>query len=760
MKVPCKNIPYYNINKKEWSTKSFEDQYEFAEFLEKNCFKEIGEYKFHKSFSNDLWQEKGNAFDKNGRYIDFAENTTEWKDFWDNEKLKCRLGVLWEIDGRWYYTTRDYYFLINYFRLENKEDNYRESFPTVRDGQYHMMLYEKIAEMYDMNSGVVKRRQFMYSNCHVGKSINYLWFENNKRIKWTASDESKIVGPESSWHMLNIAKKHLNLHTGWHRLFSPDGQGEIVQRVKIKKPDGDWYFKGNESMIVTSTTKKDPSAPVGGPTYWLWYEEGGIAPTADLTFRYMEPAIQSGGIRTGSMTIGGSVGDLNQCKPLKDMILEPNQYGIYSVPTKFYDETGIIKMCGLFIPAQCGMPEATDEHGNSLVDLALHILEKSEKEGWKVGEMKGNVLVRKDEEAWINMKEEQYILKKSQNPRTLKEAFAYRDIPTFNVPYIERRQEQLKRLYGTDAFYRKQGLLERDKNGKPYLKQLHEFLEIHRPTELEYPINEKSFDKRGVVNIYEEYNPKCSYYAGVDSTEVEITNTSKSVFSMTVYRRSYTEEDITTGKTRTVPGKIVATWAGRFNSSEETFDHGMMLLEMYKAKAACERNKPGFINHCRRNGKSLLIARRNELPFDKDIDVTASENDQFGVWRDSAGKLLKELIGKAKEYLSSETSVEYLDKPDSEDIGKIKVVRRGYDIIDDYWLAEELKLYNRDDNFDRVDSFLYAIAFGVAEELSFRKVVTVQSNEIKKKPVQIQKSEINLLSYGRTANRSRNMLKY
>jgi len=109
-----------------------------------------------------------------------------------------------------------------------------------------------------------------------------------------------------------------------------------------------------------------------------------------------------------------------------------------------------------------------------------------------------------------------------------------------------------------------------------------------------------------------------------------------------------------TGKKRMVRGKVVATWAGRFDSSDETFEHGMMLLEMYKAKAACERNKPGFINYCRRLGRGQLIAKRNELPFDKDIDVTANENDQYGVWRDSAGKLLKELISVTKQSLNAE----------------------------------------------------------------------------------------------------------
>lgn len=733
MKIPIKNIPFCNIDTNAWSTKSFNNQKEFADFLVENCFKEPGEYFFHRSFTVDGgWVESANNFNNKGRYIDYSEDTEEYWDFWDNEELKCRLGVIWLYEDRYYYTTGDYYFTINYFRIVNKEKSYNETFPTVRDGQYHTMLYEKISEIKHMNSGELKRRQFLWSNLHVAKSINYLWFENNKRIKWLAYDESKIIGAESSWYMLDIAKKHLNLNTGWYRGFTPDKGGEIHQRIKVKDRDN-WYWSGNESVITAHTAKTNDSAGVGGNTFWVWYEEGGIFPNANLNWQYMEPSITSGGIRSGSMCIGGSVGDLDQCKPLKEMINNPSAYGIYSVPTKYYDETGVVKYCGLFIPAQWCMPEAMDEHGNSLVDLALSILDKSEFIGWKSGEMKGNLLVENDEASWVSLPEEEYILKKSQQPRTIKEAFAHRKVATFNSAKCDKRQEQIKILEKDSKLFKKQGLLIRQTTGIVRLKELLEF-NVDKPTEMKWPVDPQLKDKRGVVNIYEEYNPKFQYFGGVDSTEVEITTTSESLFSITIYRRSYTEIDKLTGKKRMVRGKVVATWAGRFDSSDETFEHGMMLLEMYKAKAACERNKPGFINYCRRLGRGQLIAKRNELPFDKDIDVTANENDQYGVWRDSAGKLLKELISVTKQSLNAEMDVIYLDKEDDKDeIGQIKKIIRGYDYIDDYWLLEELKYYNDEDNFDRCDSLFYALAYGTSEELSFPNAsVEIESKEKKK----------------------------
>ena len=46
---------------------------------------------------------------------------------------------------------------------------------------------------------------------------------------------------------------------------------------------------------------------------------------------------------------------------------------------------------------------------------------------------------------------------------------------------------------------------------------------------------------------------------------------------------------------------------------------------------------------------------------------------------------------------------------------------------------EELKKYNEEDNFDRVDSALYAIHYGTAEELSFQnKLIQVDTTPEKK----------------------------
>ncbi len=78
-------------------------------------------------------------------------------------------------------------------------------------------------------------------------------------------------------------------------------------------------------------------------------------------------------ITTGLFIAAGSVGDLDQCKPLKEMILNPVANSIYAIESDLIDDKGTIGYSGLFIPEQWSMPPFIDEYGNSDVEGALNL---------------------------------------------------------------------------------------------------------------------------------------------------------------------------------------------------------------------------------------------------------------------------------------------------------------------------------------------------------------------------------------------------
>lgn len=632
-------------------------------------------------------------------------------------------------------------------RLELRNQSSRRSFKSTR----RIINIEKLDKKEECSCIVVDNPNHLYitngytithnSNCHAAKSLNFLWFENKKTIKWFASDEGYLDNVNGTWKMLDAYKNHINKNTDWVRVFKPGSYPEIQQKEEYLVRKGQWATRGNESTLVAKSLKKDVTTGVGGAAFYVFHEEGGVAPKADITLQYLNPALESGvGNKTGSFHIGGSVGDLDDCKPLKDFLLRPKIYEMFSVPTKWYDETGRIMECGLFIPTQYGMPQAVDEYGNSQVEKALEILKGLE-------------------ESWKELPPEQYVLKRSQNPKTIKEAFAYRKVSFFNVQRLERRQKDIELLRERNHFDEKKGLLFLDNENKVRLKLLSEFKENDCPVEMVYPVKPTIVDKRGVVTIYEDpINEPGLYYAGVDSVEVAKTDTSDSLFSIYIYKRGTKKVKILLNGTKQIEydrGKIVASYVGRFNNPDDTNEQGLMLLRLYNALAACERNKPNFINYCRRKGYGYLIARKSQLPFDKELDATGTKNDEFGIWSDSAGKLLNIMKNSAYEYLDSEIDTIHQHTTD-DTIGKVIKTIRGYSLVDDYWLLEELKQWNEEDNFDRFIAFSLAIIIGLSRELDYEKTLTEVEEDPDPKPIihkpksmfnNIRSSQNNLLNF-------------
>jgi len=724
MFVPCKKIPTYTYETDTWSTTSFDNQKEFGDFLFSTCFKEPGEYFL--DISTKDFDKQGREFTEKGSYTDYSFGTTEYNNYWDEEKLKCRLGVIWKHKEKTWYLTRDYYFLLNFCPILNKEKGSTETFMSIRDVQLHMMLYEKIAECYHLHSCVLKRRQMAYSNCHVAKSLNYIWFENKKTIKWFASSDYYLNAVDGSWKMLDAIRNHLNANTDWIRIFTPAEYPKIQQKEKCFVKKGQWGTKGNESTLSAKPLVHDPTSGVGGAAFWIWHEEGGVAPKANTTLQYLNPALESGLSKVGSFHIGGSVGDLTQCEPLKNFLQYPDTYEMFKVPCKWVDETNVVKDYGLFIPAQYGMPEAVDEFGNSLVEKALELLKVSE-------------------EQWKLLPPTDYVLKRSQNPKTVKEAFAWRNVSFFNVQRIERRQKTIEILKENGDWEEKQGLLEINSKGEIVLKPLSSFPEHDRPTPMRYPVEAKQVDKRGCVTIWEEPEDDVepgTFFAGVDSVEVGYTDTSESLTTIHIYKRGCRIIKIKGDGTKEVSyerGRIVATYAGRFNNPKDHNEQGLLLLRKYKALAACERNRPNFINYCRDKGFSHLIARRSEMPFNKDLDATGWKNDEYGVYSGNDKELIKKIKAALYEHIDSE--IETFHKTTTDDsIGEVVKTLRGYDITKDYWLLEELKLYSDDSgNFDRIISAGLAIILGVSRELDHEKTIYEEEKEDKKKPTPIKK---------------------
>ena len=366
-------IPTYDG---KWGETSFETEDEFKDFV-RDLFKQPGLYKFDETAF--LFNEQARVFNKKGVYCDKPFRSKDFIKYWNDQKKKCREGVIFKNNGHTWYLTRDYYMWLNFLPIFDKEEK-KYGFAKVRDAQYHMALYELLAELNNKHSAIFKKRQIASSYFHMAKLLNQFWFEEGSICKMGASLKD-YINDKGSWKFLDEYKTFLNEHTAWYRPCTPEKvllwEQKIEVRINNRKTN-----KGLMSKIQGASFEKNATTGVGGPCTYFFHEEAGIAPKMDQTYEYIRPAMSSGMITTGMFIAAGSVGDLDQCNPLKEMILNPQSNDIYAIETNLMDDKSTIGVAGLFIPEQWSMPPYIDKYGNSLIEEALNAI-KEERSTWQ-----------------------------------------------------------------------------------------------------------------------------------------------------------------------------------------------------------------------------------------------------------------------------------------------------------------------------------------------------------------------------------------
>jgi hypothetical protein len=478
-----KDIPTWENG--NWTTTSFNNREEFKEFL-LSIFKEPGKYQFNED--SEVFNEQCTTFRKQKFYCDAPFRSIDYVNYWDDQKERCRKGVIVKSGKRTWYITRDYYMWLNFLPIFNKETQ-KFDFASIRDAQYHMALYEILAELHYKHAAILKKRQIASSYFHAAKLINQVWFEEGVTLKMGASLKD-YINEKGTWKFLDEYANFLNQHTAWYRPFNPMKVMMWQQKIE-EKINGRPHDRGLKGTIQGMSFEKDPTNGVGGPVKYFFHEEAGIAPKMDQTYEFIRPALGSGMITTGMFIAAGSVGDLDQCLPLKDMILNPVPNDIYAVDTDLIDDKGTTGLTGLFIPEQWSMPPYIDDYGNSKVEEALKALDEQFAK-WK-----------KD------LAPEQYQLRISQRPRNIKEAFDNRTVSKFPIHLVAAQRDRIAQKEYPYEFLD----IMTDANGKVIVKDSNK-----RPI-TQFPVNKKTEDKTGCLVVWERpvKDPSFGmYYASID----------------------------------------------------------------------------------------------------------------------------------------------------------------------------------------------------------------------------------------------------
>jgi hypothetical protein len=709
MKNSIYNIPTYDNG--VWTSTVFNSREEYRDFVI-SIFKEAGPdegYSFNET--SLLFNSEGRNFQKNGYYCNAPFRSKDFIAYWDDQKAKSVYGVIFKSEDATWYLTRDYYMWINFLPIYDKLKK-QFTFPEVWDGQYHMALYECIAELTYKHCPVLKKRQFGSSYFHIAKIINAYWFNEGSVLKLGASLKD-YISEKGSWRMLNEYRNFLNEHTAWYRPSEPDKVFSWQQRIKVRTGGRDSY-KGNKSIITGTSFEKDPSNSVGGPCHYFFHEEAGIAPKMMDTYEFIRPALQSGMITTGTFIAAGSVGDLEQCSALKEMILHPNKYGMLSVKTTLIDENKTIGESGLFIPEQWNMPPCIDKYGNSLVEDALAAIVEERKQ-WK-----------KD------LSPEQYQLRISQKPTNIAEAFATRKESVFPPHLISH---QLKRIE-ENQYSVEYVTLEYDAENKIVVKK------TNKSPITKFPVDKTMEDKTGVVCVYEKPVPNSpwgTYYASIDPVGEGKTTTSDSLCSIYVYKNpTEVVKDEGNGnlKTNLERDGIVASWCGRFDDLQKTHERLELIIEWYNAWTIVENNVSLFIQYMISKRKQKYLVPKDQIPFLKELSSNASVFATYG-WKNTGTLFKTHLISYGIQFLQEEIDVQTAEN------GDVIKINFGVERIPDPMLLEEMRQYQPGLNVDRLVSFCALVAFAQVQQNNRGRVTRIEiKNDKLENPQKLSKLSV------------------
>jgi len=663
-----------------WEVTEFGNREEFKSFV-LDRFKEPGQYGFNEDTA--IFNEQATIFNERNYFCQAPIKSKDFVNYWDDQKVKNRNGIIVISGDKTWYVCRDYYMWLNFLPIYDKEESLF-GFAKVRDAQYHMALYELLAELHYKHSAILKKRQIASSYFHSAKLINQVWFEEGVTLKMGASLKD-YINEKGTWKMLDEYSAFLNEHTAWYRPFNPSKTLMWQQKIEVRKGNRKSEV-GLKGTIQGMSFEKDPTNGVGGPCKYFFHEEAGIAPKMNDTFEYIRPALKSGFITSGMFIAAGSVGDLDQCEPLKEMILKPEVNDIYAVESNLIDKDGTHGKSGLFIPEQWSMPPFIDDYGNSKIEEALVALEE-QFATWKK-----------------ELPADKYQLRISQHPRNIEEAFAYRKESKFPQHLVNA---QIRRILDKEISIEYVNLI-RDEHDKVVIKETRK-LPIN-----EFPVPKNAVDKEGVVVIYERpvKDPSFGmYYASIDPVGEGKTTTSDSLCSIFVYKAptEVTKVEADTVNSYVEGDKIVASWCGRFDDIKQTHERLENIIEFYNAWTLVENNVSLFIQYMMMKRKQKYLVPKDQILFLKEITSNKAVYADYG-WKNTGTLFKSHLLSYAIEYLQ-----EKLDEEIDED-GKVVRTKFGVERIPDIMLLREMQAYQDGLNVDRLVAFSALVAFAKIQQ--------------------------------------------
>lgn len=537
-----------------------------------------------------------------------------------------------------------------------------------RDGGHHILV------------GKARRKGYSYKNAAMCANI---YNTIKKSLTIIGAFDKKYLYPRGTMAMTSEYISFLNENTAWGKA------REYVDREEHKKAsfrkmiDDKPVESGYLSEVMAITFKDNPEAARGKDAVKILFEECGIFPNLKESIRKTADGLTAGKYITGQMIGFGTGGDMEYgTTDFADIFYHPKQDNFMPF-YNIWDEDAGETSCSFFHPTTWNMEGYCDEQGNSDIQSATE-WENSERTELIINSSSSDAIQQRVQE----------------HPFNPAEAFLTVSMNDFPIVELRARLNKVKRedihlKKGQPCYLIRKELNEADtinpETGE--VKQGRKYKIVAEPdlSGILQPIwdyKPKIKDLSGAVVIYEhpvENTPKGLYKIGFDPYRQQ--NSSMTVPSLgvlyvykTVYRGSFTKH------------VIVAQYVGRPYSPDDVNRVAELLAELYNAEIMFENEVTHVKDYFIRKKKVHLMSLQPDTVIAK-----ATKNSKVArVWGCHMTDKLKDAGEKyIKQWLLEERDFDEFNS------GVI-----GIDTLNDPALIEELILYNRKGNFDRVMAFM------------------------------------------------------
>lgn len=685
-----------------------------------------------KWLDSSVFRQEALRFMEKGYYTEAPYGTPEWLDYWKEQLRRCIEG--YEVEGQ--KITGHHYCYLNFAQIERveygEEDDDEDealankitSFPDFWDGDYNFFWSLEIAR----NGICSKHTQVPSTDKEKSK-----WTELNKKLKKLTKDSEEYIKTKSQRDKISqdvldrlglFVKPHLdylnggyhfivgkarrkgysfkngiiianlyntvrnkltligayekkfieqtmektlgflnffNEHTGFSKNRLIDKK-DFIKSGYVEEINGVNVEKGYKSVIDAKRTFKDNADAMRGvDALFILLEEAGAFDNLAQSYNAIVPSLTAGSKITGQICIIGTSGDMEKgTVDYADMFYNPLAYGLMPF-VNIWDDNAENTVCGFFHPVVWNMEGFYDKQGNSDIKKALE---------WENARRK----------RLLENSSSSILLHRHMQEFPLCPAEAFSMASHSEIVCVEELRNRLNKIQAK-SLHIKKGIpvtlvYNQDKTkviAKPDLNNVLNPIYNYKP---------KTNDLNGAVVIYEfpsENVPQNFYKIGYDPYR---QNNGTSLSAITVFKGHWRGE-----KTKY---KIVAEYYGRPQNSDMVNEIALKLAILYNTQVMVENEVTHPITYFERKKALKYLAAQPDRAISNSIQSSKVDR-KYGC----------HMTDKIKEDCIKYTN-DWLLNGYEDDFGNTLSV---IDEIDCPGFIEELLMYNRKGNFDRVSSF-------------------------------------------------------